>query len=124
MRSPAYFQEKEIKDYIHDQEFTFVNHSHTHVMKDFLDNPVYDVKISKEEMIKNTGKFVPIYVYPYGKRNAALVDQLKKNGYIAAYGVYGEPVDVKKIDIFNINRYLMNNTVDLKKFEDIVSKAK
>lgn len=103
--------------------FIFVNHSHTHFMKDFLVNPNSDVAISKKQMEQTTKEFIPIYVYPYGKKNHGLLEALKKNGYEAGFGVYSHPVDVKNSNIFNIDRYLMNDTVDLEKFKKIVEQT-
>lgn len=103
--------------------FIFVNHSHTHFVKDFLGNPYKDVEISKKQMADTTHKFVPIYVYPYGKKNYQLLDALIKNGYQAGFGVYSHPVNVKTANIYNIDRYLMNDKVDMEKFKKIVGKT-
>lgn len=118
-KNKTYLQPEDFEKY-KANNFTYVNHSHTHFIKDFIKRPDYDVALSKLQIMKSTGKFVPIYVYPYGKRSKALVKALKNNGYIAAFGVYGAPVDVLKVDIFNINRYMMNDKVDMDRFEKIV----
>ena len=118
----AYLSRKDVKEN-ESGKFIIVNHSHTHFVKDFLKVPYNDVKISKQQMAETTDKFIPIYVYPYGKKNYALLDALDKNGYQAGFGVYGHPVDVKNANIFNINRYLMNDKVDIKAFEKIVEKS-
>lgn len=121
-KNRTYLQRDDIEEY-KDYDFTFVNHSHTHFVKDFLGFPEHDVEVSKAQVIRTTGKFVPIYVYPYGKKNKELLEAIKKNGYIAGFGVYSHPVDVKTANVFNINRYLMNDKVDLEIFKKIVSQT-
>lgn len=121
-KNRTYLQRDDIEKYGADN-FTFVNHSHTHFVKDFLGFPEHDVETSKAQIIRTTGKFVPIYVYPYGKKNKELIEALKKNSYIAGFGVYSYPVNVKTANIFNINRYLMNDKVDLERFKQIVSQT-
>lgn len=121
-KNRTYLQRDDIDKYGADN-FTFVNHSHTHFVKDFLGFPEHDLEISKAQIIRTTGKFVPIYVYPYGKKNKELIEALKKNNYIAGFGVYSAPVNVKTANIFNINRYLMNDKVDLERFKQIVSQT-
>lgn len=121
-KNKTFLQEKDFEEY-KDAPFTYVNHSRTHYPKDFLGNPDYDVKVSKENMIKDTGKFVPIYVYPYGLKSKRLISDLKQNGYIAAFGVAGAPVVIDKANIFNINRFQINDLVTLDKFKSIVGKA-
>lgn len=121
-KNNTYLSKEDINE-ASDKNFIFVNHSHTHFMKDFLLNPDQDVKISKAQIIQSTGKFVPIYVYPYGKRNKNLLSALVKNGYEAGFGVYGHPVDVKTANIFNINRYLLNDKTTMDDFIKIVEQA-
>lgn len=119
-KNKTYLQKSDFDQYKQDP-FIYVNHSHTHFIKDFIGRPDYDVTISKLQITKSTGVFEPIYVYPYGKHSKALIKALKKNGYIAAFGVYGAPVDPLKADLFNINRYMMNDTIDMDRFKKIVS---
>lgn len=121
-KNKNYLSRKDVAENESDK-FIFVNHSHTHFVKDFLGNPYIDVEISKKQMEETTNQFIPIYVYPYGKKNYQLLDALIKNGYQAGFGVYSHPVDVKKANIYNIDRYLMNDKIDMEKFKIIVGQT-
>lgn len=96
--------------------FTFVNHSYTHNVKDFLINPEED--LNKSEQVITHLKSLPIhfenyYVYPYGKKNMSLVNAIKNHHYIAAFGVQGYKFSTKNVDVFNIPRFLVNEHTDL-----------
>ena len=106
-----------ISKYIN-ENFIYVNHSRTHNTNDFLNNP--DVNVSKQELLDTTNNFIPIYVYPYGKYNQKLIDILKKSGYIAAFGVGDGIVNIKKTNIYYINRFLITDKTTLKDFEKIL----
>lgn len=121
-RNKTYLQKADLDEF-KGQNFTYVNHSRTHFTKDYLGNPEKDVLQSKADMIKLTGDFIPIYVYPYGKKSKKLVSVLQKDGYEAAFGVNGQPVNVDNANIFNINRFLMNDSVSIEQFAKIVNKV-
>lgn len=108
-------------DFYKNEDFLYVNHSRTHDVKDFLNNPDYDVPISKKELYAITQKFVPIYVYPYGSKNNKLVEDIKKNGYIAAFGVNDNVIHINNTNIYNMNRYLINDKITIHDFQKIVS---
>lgn len=120
MKTNAYIQKKDIEQY-KDQNFLYVNHSRTHFKKDYLGNPSYDVAKSKQDLIDVTNSFIPIYVYPYGAKNSKLLKVIKDDGYIAGFGVYSHPVYIDTANIFNINRYLINHTITMDAFKDIVN---
>jgi len=121
-KNKTYLQKEDFEHY-KDEPFTYVNHSRTHFTKDFLGNPVFDVKMSKYDIVKTTGEFIPLYVYPYGLKSPKLIKELKKNGYKAAFGVAGAPVNINKVNIFNINRFQINDAVSIDNFVKIVNKA-
>lgn len=120
IKNHTYLQKADLDRY---SNFTYVNHSHTHFKKDFLNNSEKDVEISKSQIIQTTGKFVPIYVYPYGAKNAGLIKAIQKNGYIAAFGVGSGLVNTQKTNILYIHRYLINDKVTLDKFKSIVNQT-
>lgn len=122
IKNHTYLQRADLAQYPH-SNFTYVNHSHTHFKKDFLNNSEKDVEVSKSQIIQTTGKFVPIYVYPYGAKNETLIKAIKKNGYMAAFGVGAGLVNTKKTNILYINRYLINDKVTLDKFKSIVNQT-
>jgi peptidoglycan/xylan/chitin deacetylase (PgdA/CDA1 family) len=120
-KNKNYLQKEDFEKY-KSEHFVYINHSTTHAPRDFLDNPAIDVKKSKEEMIKSTGRFIPVYAYPYGMKSRELINELKKNGYEAALGVGEEPVNIKNGNLFNINRYNINDVhVDMVRFKKILT---
>lgn len=121
-KNKTYLQKSDFDTY-KNYPFTYVNHSHTHFTKDFLGRSDYDVSISKAQMIKNTGQFVPVYIYPYGLKTPKLLKAIKNNGYQAGFGVGAGTINVNTVNIFNINRYLINDKVSLAQFEAIVNKT-
>lgn len=121
-KNRTYLQKEDIENY-KNERFTYANHSRTHFTKDFIGNPEKDVTQSKQDLIRLTGSFTPIYVYPYGKYSKKLISVLKEQGYEGAFGVYGEPVNINRANIYDINRYLMNDKVSIDMFKKIVQKS-
>lgn len=98
--------------------FTYVNHSYTHNIKDFLKHPENDLNKSELELnhLQHLGVNIqPYYVYPYGKRNNLLIESIKKHHYTAAFGVNSISFSTSKVDIYNIPRFLVNEHTDLTK---------
>lgn len=102
--------------------FDFVNHSRTHFTHDFLRYPSIDIPLAKAELSEVT-RTHPFFVYPYGSHSPALIKALKDNGYVAAFGVEGIPVNMGKANIFNIPRFLINSDVDEIKFHNILKES-
>jgi peptidoglycan/xylan/chitin deacetylase (PgdA/CDA1 family) len=102
--------------------FTYINHSYTHDVHKFLVNPEQDTTKSEKVLDKLFGKYQPYYTYPYGEYNEKLLKVLHEHGYIAAYGVAGEPVVLNKVNIFNIPRYEITNHTSFEEFKKIVDK--
>lgn len=100
----------------------FVNHSRTHFTHDFLRYPSIDIPLAKAELSEFTVTH-PFFVYPYGSHSPALIKSLKENGYVAAFGVEGIPVDPGKSDIFNIPRFLINSDINEIKFRNILKES-
>lgn len=110
--------QKEDLIYFSTSEFTYVNHSFTHDVKNFLVNPEEDLNKSETELDQLRSlniDIAPYYIYPYGRKNVLLVEAIKKHHYIAAFGVNGIKFSTTKVDIFNIPRFLVNEKTDLTK---------
>lgn len=117
--SPTDLQRVDFKKY-KNAPFTYINHSYTHNIHQFLVHPNEDTNKSEKVLDKLFGHYQPYYTYPYGLYNEKLLTVLKEHGYIAAYGVVGEPVRLNHVDIFNIPRYEITTHTNLKEFEKIV----
>lgn len=104
--------------------FVYINHSFTHDEKKFLVNPEYDTTQSEIVLKQLFGSYLPYYIYPYGKKNAKLITVLKKYGYIAAFDVQPNLVDINKTDLYRIPRYLIHEKTSIEQFKSIVSTGK
>ncbi len=119
--SPTDLQKVDFKKY-QNAPFTYINHSYTHNIHQFLVHPNQDTNKSEKVLDKLFGHYQPYYTYPYGLYNEKLLNVLKEHGYIAAYGVAGEPVRLNHVNIFNIPRYEITTHTTMKEFENIVNK--
>lgn len=105
-------------------DFLYVNHSHSHELRDFYRHPDKDVPLSVQEIRRFGTPFVPFYVYPYGLFTPRLRSDIRQAGYVAAFGVWDMPVDVRTVDIYNINRFLVTDkAVSFSEFVKIVNKS-
>lgn len=124
MKHYNYLQKEDFYKY-KNEDFIYVSHSHTHFIKDYLKNSEIDLHNSEKTLIDLFHFINKIYIYPYGLSNKKLINTLKENHYQAAFDAGNNcTVNTKITNSFHIGRYLMNSSVNMNKFIDIVNNHK
>jgi peptidoglycan/xylan/chitin deacetylase (PgdA/CDA1 family) len=118
---PTGLQKEDFEKY-KNENFTYINHSYTHEIKKFLRNPQNDLNQTHQTFNKVFGYLPKYYVYPYGKNSLELINTLKHNNYLMAYSVNDGLVS-NNVDLFRIPRNLVNESLNLNKFANLVNKT-
>lgn len=118
INSPTDLQKEDFEMY---PQFTYISHTYTHNVRDFLVHPDADIAKSEQVLFKLFGKFTPYYIHPYGIISKRVIASLIAHNYEMAYGVEGRHVNFNKIDRYNVPRYIINQSTSLDKFKKIVA---
>ena len=117
VNSPICLQKIDFQNF-QKSKFIYVNHSFTHNVKDYLVHPEADLiktELELNDLKKYNIDIEPFYIYPYGKKNNLLINSIKNHHYIAAFGVDSTKFSTTNVNIYNIPRFLVNESTDITK---------
>ncbi len=107
-KTPGYMSWEEIRN-LRDHGVTIGSQtkSHPHMYKISKQEIIDELKISNKRFIDEIGSTPKIFAYPYGEYNLEVIDQVKLNGFIAAFGQHSG-VAHKSLGLYELPRFAMN----------------
>ncbi len=107
-KTPGYMSWEEIR-ILRDHGVTIGSQtkSHPHMYKISKQKIIDELTISNKRFIDEIGSTPRIFAYPYGEYNLEVIDQVKLNGFIAAFGQHSG-VAHKSLGLYELPRFAMN----------------
>ena len=90
--------------------------SHPHMFKLTTEKIIEELSISNKRFIDEIGSKPKFFAYPYGEYNLEVIEQVKLNGFIAAFGQHSG-VAHKSLGMYELPRFAMNEKYgDMERF--------
>ena len=107
-KTPGYMSWEEIR-ILRDNGVTIGSQtkSHPHMYKINKEKIINELTISNKRFIDEIGSRPEIFAYPYGEYNQEVLEQVKLQGFIAAFGQHSG-VAHKSLGMFELPRFAMN----------------
>ena len=83
--------------------------SHPHMYNLNKDQIIYELSKSNDRFIEEIGSKPKIFAYPYGEYNLDILEKVKEQGFMAAFGQHSG-IAHESLGIFELPRFAMNET--------------
>ena len=107
-KTPGYMSWEEIRT-LRDHGVTIGSQtkSHPHMFRLSKEDIIEELSISNKRFIDEIGSTPKIFAYPYGEYNLEVLEQVKKHGFVAAFGQHSG-VAHKSLGMYELPRFAMN----------------
>ena len=109
-KTPGYMSWEEIR-ILRDNGVTIGSQSksHPHMYNLNQDELNYELLKSNDRFVKEIGSKPEIFAYPYGEYNLNVLEEVKANGFIAAFGQHSGIAHLS-LGLYELPRFAMNET--------------